>query len=208
MGKRRYHQRCGLALALDRIGERWSLLLVRELLCGPRRFGELQSNLGGIGPNLLTRRLRELEEAGIVRQEGRTYSLTERGRTLEDAVVALARWGQPDLPAAPKEDHWDARWNAIALKAAFRPEKARGATAILEYTIDDHPVQARIEDGRLEVREGRPWTPDLTIRTDGETLLAVTAGERDPREAEAKGRLALAGRRALFRRSLRWFEIR
>ena len=207
MAKRSYHQRCALALALDQVGERWTLLLVRELLSGPKRYRDLLAGLPGIGTNLLAARLRDLEAAGLVERDPEGYRLTPRGVELEEAVVALARFGAPLLADADPGGHWQAHWNVIALQYAFRPERARKVRAVLEYRVDGTCVQARVREGTIETAGEERWKPDLVIRTDGETLLGLAAGEVDPRQAEAAGALELDGDRKLFRASLRFFEV-
>ena len=135
MSKRSYRQYCSLARALDLVGERWTLLIVRELLSGPRRYQELLDNLPGIGTNLLAARLRELGDVSIVRKvllsapRVRAYELTEMGRALEPAVVELARWGVIVLGHPRPNDHWSAQWNTLALTARFQADKAAGISS-------------------------------------------------------------------------------
>jgi len=207
MAKREYRQHCALARALDLVGERWTLLVVRELLTGSKRYKELLANLPGIGTNLLATRLSDLERAGLVERGDRSYSLTPRGSELEAAVLALARFGAPLLAEADGEVYWSASWNPIALKYAFRPERARRLRGTVEYRVDDSRVQARFRDGEIETAAESSWRPDVVVTTDGETFLALSAGELDPRDAEAEGSLEIAGDRALFRRSLRAFGV-
>lgn len=207
MPKRSYHQHCALARALDLVGERWTLLLVRELLTGPKRYRTLVANLPGIGTNLLATRLRELSEAGLIERQGTDYLLTERGAALETSVLALARWGAPLLADAEEDAHWRASWNVVALKYAFRPERARSVRGVIEYRVDDSIVQARVHDGSIETTATERWTPDVTLHTDGPTLRALAAGELDPRDAEQDGRLRVEGSRRLFRSSLRVFAF-
>src|SRR3954447_23862520 len=99
-GKRTYGDRCGIARALDAVGERWALLVVRELLLGPKRFTDLRAGLPGASPNVLAQRLRELEAAGVVERQtlpppaaAQVYALTARGAALEPVILALGRWG-------------------------------------------------------------------------------------------------------------------
>lgn len=205
MARRTYRQHCALARALDLVGERWTLLLVRELLGGPRRYGELAANLPGLGSNLLAARLRELVEAGLVVHDDSIYGLTERGASLEDAVVALARFGAADLGARRDGDHWSATWNPIALKYAFDPARARRTRAVLELRIDASRVQARIRDGRLETSAEPRWKPDAVLTSDGETFLALSTAGLTYEQAEAAGRLAVEGDRRALRAALRAF---
>lgn len=205
MPKRSYRQHCALARALDLVGERWTLLLVRELLTGPKRYKELARNLPGMGTNLLAARLRELGEAGIVEHGDATYALTERGAELEEAVLALARWGAPLLIEAEPDALWRASWNVVALKYAFRPERAARVSGVIELRVDDTCVQARLDQGTIETAGEERWTPDTVLRTDGATLLAIQAGELDADAAEEEGALVVEGSRRLYRSCLRVF---
>src|SRR5690349_25163474 len=128
MAKRRYDQYCALARALDVVGERWTLLIVRELILGPRRYTDLLGALPGIGTNLLADRLTSLEREGIVERDrlpppaaAAVYALTEYGRGLEPAVIALTRWGSRRLRQPSRSDHFRPSWLGIAMLAAFRP---------------------------------------------------------------------------------------
>ena len=205
MSKRSYRQHCALAQALDLVGERWTLLLVRELLSGRKRYNELLANLAGIGTNLLAARLRDLSVAGLVEHDGATYALTPRGAELEEAVLALARFGAPLLTERNPDDHWSASWNPVALKYAFRPERAKTLRVVVEYQIDGARTQARIRDGAIETAADARWKPDVVVRADGDTFLALAAGEIDPKQAEADGSLEVDGDRRAFRASLRAF---
>lgn len=205
MARRTYRQHCALARALDLVGERWTLLVVRELLTGPRRYSEIASNLPGLGTNLLAARLRELVEGELVTHDGSVYTLTERGASLEDAVVALARFGAADLGVRRAGDHWNAGWNPIALKYAFDSTRARRTRAVLELRIDDTRVQARIRNGRLETSAEPRWKPDAVLSSDGATFLALSAGELDFEQAESAGRIAVEGDRRSLRSALRAF---
>lgn len=205
MTKRSYHQHCALARALDLVGERWTLLIVRELLTGSRRYKDLLANLPGMGTNLLAARLRELKEAGLVDHQESAYSLTPRGAELEAAVLALARFGAPLLADPDPDAHWSASWNPVAFKYAFQPERARKLRGVFEYRIDDSRVQVRVHEGVIETSREARWRPDAVITTDGETFLALSSGELDPRDAETEGALEIEGNRALFRRSLKAF---
>jgi DNA-binding HxlR family transcriptional regulator/putative sterol carrier protein len=209
MTRRTYRQHCALARALDLVGERWTLLVVRELLTSPKRYSNLLDNLPGMGTNLLAARLRGLQEAGLVDHDGTLYSLTPRGAELEPAVLALARFGAPllaeGLAAGNQDDLWRASWNVVALKYAFRPERARKLRGVLEYQVDGTRVQARLRDGTIETTAEPRWKPDVVVRTDGETLLALSSGELAFRQAEAEGALEIEGDRRLFRASLRAF---
>jgi len=186
---RTYRQHCSLAHALDLVGERWTLLLVRDLLAGPRRYKDLLKGLPGIGTNLLAARLKELERLGLIEghplkdRRGSAYALTDAGRELEEAVVALARFGARRLGPRSPENLWRATWTPLAMKATFRPAAARGVHETYEYRIDGEVFHARVDDGRLETANGPAQKANLVVETDGDTFLALASGELTPREA-------------------------
>src|SRR5215213_596424 len=141
--KRSYGQYCTVARALDVVGERWTLLLVRELSTGPKRFKDLLEGLPGIGTNLLARRLKTLEGKGIVRRAtlpppagSNVYELTGLGRSLEPVIVALSRWGTRLLDAPREEDDLRAGWAVVALRSALRPGAAVGRSVTYEFRVD------------------------------------------------------------------------
>src|SRR3954447_22288039 len=126
--RRTYGQGCGTAFALDVIGDRWALLVVRELVLGPKRFTDLRDGLPGIGPNVLSQRLKELEEAGVIQRRqlpppaaSTVYDLTGWGRELEEIIIALGRWGarSPDMP---EEAETQPEWLMLGLRATYDPD--------------------------------------------------------------------------------------
>jgi DNA-binding HxlR family transcriptional regulator len=190
---RSYGDRCGVARALDLVGDRWALLVVRELLLGPKRFTDLRVGLPNIGPDVLSQRLRELEEAGVVRRRtlpppagSRVYELTERGQELEPVVLALGRWGS----SAPFPEG-DARIGVdafvIALKTLFEP--GADFEASVELRLGADRFHARVADGKLEVARGTADRPDATIEGEpgplaaalwhGAPLTATIEGDRE-----------------------------
>jgi DNA-binding HxlR family transcriptional regulator/putative sterol carrier protein len=193
MPKRSYRQHCALARALDLVGERWTLLLVRELLGGAKRYKELLAGVPGMGTNLLAARLKDLVEAGLVAHDGARYTLTARGAELEPAVVALARFGAPLLGVRDPEELWSASWNVVALKYAFHPERAAGLAGVLEFRVADSLVQARIEGQDIETCASAKWAPDATLITDEETFLALGAGSLDLGAAIETGAVTIEG---------------
>jgi DNA-binding HxlR family transcriptional regulator len=199
MSRRAYGQYCGFARALEMVGERWALLIVRDLLIGPRRFTDLRRGLPRIPTNVLAGRLKELEEAGIVqrrvlaRPDGSVvYQLTEYGSELEDIVLRLGRWGARSLgePRAGEVITPDAI--RLALRATFDTERARGVRASYELRLGPVIVNARVDDGRLVVGGGPLPEARLVIET-GPAIRALMAGELSPAEATASGAVRLTG---------------
>ena len=213
MVARGYGQYCGFARALEFVGERWALLVIRDLLLGPKRFGDLQRGLPKIPSNILTSRLRELEEAGIVRRRARprpsggvVYELTDDGRDLEDAVVALGRWGAKHLGNPGAQEIITADSMATALRSLFRPESAAGSNLAFELRVGEVVVNARVRDGAVTVAKGPLAGPDLIIES-GPAIRALFAGELTPADAVASGAVRLHGKRALLTRFVQLFRI-
>jgi DNA-binding HxlR family transcriptional regulator/putative sterol carrier protein len=213
MANRGYGQFCGLARAVEVVGERWALLVVRDLLVGPRRFSDLRRGLPKIPTNILSARLKELEQAGVVhrrvlpRPSGAVvYELTELGRGLEAAVLALGRWGARLLGEPREEEIVTADSLVMALRTTFRPAAARGLTVAYELRFGAVVLHASVAEGRLSAGEGPSPRPDLVIET-GPALKSLMAGELLPAQAIAAGQVKLTGEPALLARFVEVFRI-
>lgn len=175
-----YGQFCALARALDHVGDRWTLLIVRELLLGPKRYGELLEALPGVATNLLADRLRALAEAGLVeRGDGRDrpYALTALGRGLEPTVLALIRWGAVWMTDGPGTDHVDHRWGVLVLRAMLSGPTPRAPTGELELRIGDADaaVVAISRSGR-SVRPGAAEAARAIVRAPLAELFGAAFG--------------------------------
>ncbi|HXV34253.1 MAG TPA: winged helix-turn-helix transcriptional regulator [Gaiellaceae bacterium] len=184
---RTYGQYCGLARALDLVGERWALLVVRELLLGPKRFTDLLAGLPGVSTNVLANRLRQLERAGVVGRAtlpppaaSAVYELTPYGRALEPAVAALGRWGAASLGERAPGQVLRSHWLALALKAFFHPEQADGAARVYEVRLREGAFRLAVTDGTLDVVPGPAADPDLVLAADDDLLVGVLAGLVEP----------------------------
>jgi len=200
---------CGIAHASDLLGQRWALLVVRELLLGPKRFTDLRAGIPDISPNVLGQRLRELEETGLVQRRKlappaavQVYELTEWGRELEPAVLSLGHWASrsPDFPlGAPMGP--DSL--VLAMKTAFQPEKADGVDATYELRLGENPFNIAVKGGSFEAVRGETDAPDATIRSDSNTIASVVFGGNRLGKAVESGDIAIDGSRkaanALFR---------
>jgi DNA-binding HxlR family transcriptional regulator len=202
--RRRYADPCGIARALDTVGERWTLLIVRELMLGPRRFGQLADGLPGPSPNVLSQRLRELEEDGVIRRYAMqppanvtVYELTERGRALEPILLELGRWGSATPRVTGREMSPAAL--LVALRTMFDPTAGGGpVTYGLELAGEWYALT--IEGGELDIARGRPPEPTATLTTDVTTLRLVAFLGTGVRAAEESGKLTVGGdRRAAIR---------
>lgn len=182
---RTYGQHCGLARALDRIGERWTLLVVRELLVGPARYTDLRAALPGMATNLLAERLRALEAQGIVARRRlpppaatTVYELTELGLGLEDAVSALIRWGGHWMHEATDTDAFRPQWLALAVRALTRPDRADGLALTCRLEVDTDHFTLTILERAVDVTLGAEPLADVVLTTDPQTMLAVASGAR------------------------------
>jgi DNA-binding HxlR family transcriptional regulator len=213
MSKRTYGDRCGVARALDLVGERWALLVVRELLLGPKRFTDLRRGLPNLSPDVLSQRLRDLEQAGIVRRHtlpppagSRVYELTDRGHELEPVVIELGRWGS-GAPFPPGDAEIGVDAFVIALMTLFDASAAAGLDASYELRFGDDRFSVRVADGRLEVVRGSAEQPDATIATDPSTLSAVLWHGHRLAEAGRAGDVDIEGSRPAVSRLLRLFPL-
>jgi DNA-binding HxlR family transcriptional regulator len=197
---RSYAQLCGVATALDVIGDRWTPLVVRELLLGPLRFGDLVAGLPGIGTNTLAARLKHLESAGVVQrrllplpERATVYELTEYGRELETILLALGRWGTKSMGRLPPEVATRSRW-LVAAMLAFRDEGQRAARPTTwELRLTDGAFTVRAERANLAITAGAPGEADAVIATDDEQLHRVLTGRLSPREAVTTGAITVDG---------------
>ena len=191
--RRSYEQFCSLATALDVVGERWTLLLVRELMLGPRRFTDLLDGLPGIGRNLLAARLKHLEAEGLVRRTD-VYELTEDGRRLGPALAELGRWGVERLGARREEQTFRPAWGMFPLSYMADREAARGVRETWEFRIDEATFTLRVDDGRVIPRTGQAESPpDLVVRMDTDTLADLFSGTLPALEALTSGRVTAEG---------------
>ncbi|KQM67468.1 hypothetical protein ASE75_00440 [Sphingomonas sp. Leaf17] len=213
MAKRWYDDACGTAQALERLGERWALLVVRELLFGARRFSDLRAGLPGLSANVLTQRLEGLEAAGVVRRrviEGRrpvqVYELTAWGLEIEPILRALNRWvaGAVALEAGRP---YSAASLMLALRGAFSAELARGFVAVIGFTLPLDRFVARVDIHGIAIRRDDSDRVDLMIEGDPATIAAVVFDGRPLADAVAESRVRYTGSRALAERFVRLFPV-
>ena len=206
MADKVYGQYCGLAKALDLVGERWALLIVRELFFGPRRFADLQDGLRGISTSVLTERLNRLEDGRLIFRRtlpppaaSKVYELTEDGHELARAMLPLAAWGVRILASSPRKrtEAFRPAWGFLFLRETFDASLAcgaRGVHDVYEFHIDDSVITVIVDDGKLQVTEGHGGRPiDVEIHTDTSTFIDVGLGRLGGRDAIRQGRLRLAG---------------
>lgn len=197
MRERNYRQYCGLAAALDVVGERWTLLVVRELLLGPRRYMELMAELPGIGTNLLAARLKKLCALGLVRRvgaaPGHTYHLTARGEQLRAPALALSRWGMALLGDPAADTVVRPHWGFLAIQAMADAGRLPEVSEEYEFRVDGAVFHLTVHKGRAAPARGAATDPAMVVVTDAITFVQVGAGLVNPAEAAADGRLAVSG---------------
>jgi DNA-binding HxlR family transcriptional regulator len=177
-GLRTYGDPCGIARALDVIGERWGLLIVRELVFGPKRFSDLRSALGA-SPNVLTQRLGELEEANVLQRRssgGAQYELTDWGRELHPILLQLGRWGARSQHRPLGELSVDAL--LVALESTFVPERAGDLQAVYELRLGEERYAVTVAAGSLAIARGSPRQADAVITCEPATLRELVFGDR------------------------------
>jgi DNA-binding HxlR family transcriptional regulator len=190
-----YGQYCGLAKALDIVGDRWTLLIVRELLSqGPSRYTDLQHGLPGIATNLLASRLRDLEQAGIVVREAAPppipatlFRLTPRGEALRPAILELGRWGVPLLADAAADDAFRAHWLTFPVELYLRDREPDGPPVAIQVETEGEAIVIESVQGALRTRIGRAEHPDLTLSGPPRLLAAAIMGAVPLDEACAGG---------------------
>ncbi len=210
---RRYRDACGTAQGLDIVGERWTLLVVRELLLGPKRFTDLRGGLPGISTNILADRLETLELSGVVRRRtlpapaaSKVYELTDWGRDLEQVVAAIGRWGVRS-PWRSEEDEIGVDGLMVSFQTMFDPEAAGDLDARYEVVLGDQGFGIEVEDGSIRVYRGAPADPDARIQADVDTLAALVYEGTDLDEALRSGEIEIEGDRSAVERLTDLFQL-
>jgi len=200
MRPHRYDQYCALARALDVAGDRWTLLIVRELAPGPRRFTDLIDGLPRISRKLLTDRLRDLERDGVIARRElpppaarRVYELTDDGRDLATAMAPLIAWGARRIGERQPGEIFHARWPAVAMAGLADREAARGVSESYQYLVGDSAFHFTIDDGSIQLHDGRAEDPAVVLTTDEETWADIASGKIAASAAAATGALTLSG---------------
>jgi DNA-binding HxlR family transcriptional regulator len=210
---RTYDDGCAAAHALDLVGERWALLVVRELLLGPKRFTDLKSGLPHASPNVLAQRLRDLEAAGVVRRgklpppaASKIYELTEWGRDLEPVIIALGRWGVRS-PTKPPDAELGVDSLILSFRTMFDPDQAEGLDASYELRLGEDRFRAEVAEGRLEIERGNAEQPDATVEADAGTLAGLVYDDLELDDALSSEDLRIRGDRAVVERFLALFPL-
>lgn len=212
--KRTYGDACGIARALDLVGERWALMVVRELLLGPKRFTDLRTGLPHVSTDVLAQRLRDLEQGGLVERRrlpppyaSMVYALTARGLALEPVLVELGRWGGAN--ALPPSDDMCMSIDAhiLSLRTLFDPQRAGDFATTAELRLGEHRYGVTIADGDIETACGAASDADCVIETSPATLIAVLHGHRPLDDALADDDLRIEGDTRAARRFTELFPL-
>lgn len=201
MTERSYGQYCGLAGALDLVGERWTLLIVRELMSGPKRYTDLADGLRGIGTSLLAKRLAKLENSGVIERRllpppaaATVYELAPAGHELAAALVPLITWGlRHAVPETPGNRRFNATWCVLPFTQPADPQALAGIEATFEFRIGETSALLRVRDGGAELLPPGTAAPDTVISMDPATVAALGAGRRTISEAAADGAITVEG---------------
>lgn len=212
-GKRSYDDGCGAAHALELIGERWALLVVRELMLGPKRFTDLRQDLPGISPNVLTQRLQELEAASILVRRKLpppaavwVYALTDWGRELEPLIREIGRWAARS-PNKPLGRPMSVNSLVLSFRTMFDAKAADRFETSIALELNGQPFRVAIAWGRLEIEPGEPETPDARIAADPNALAMVVYAGRPLDGAIATGEIMVEGDRAAVERFVTLFPL-
>lgn len=204
--KRHYEDACGTAHALDLVGERWALLVLRELLLGPRRFGDLKASLPGISANVLTQRLEGLEASGVVRRRVlappasvQVYELTEWGREIEPIILALGRWGARS-PAQDVTMPLSAVSMMLSFRAMFDPARAENCDLSLRFHVGAETFTLHIRDGQMSAERGAEGEADIELSGLPAKICGATYGFERLEDLERAGTIEVRGDREVFRR--------
>lgn len=207
MGEQRYRQYCALARTLDVVGDRWTLLIVRELRPGPRRFTDLVDGMPGISRKLLTERLRGLERDGIIARRElpppaarQVYEFTDDGRDLATAMTHLVAWGAKRIGERRPGESFRPRWVSVAMVGLADREAAKGVRDTYQYLIGDSAFHFIVDDGAIELRDGRAEDPSVIVTTDEGTWADIASGKTTTSSAAAAGAMTIAGNRQAAKR--------
>ena len=211
--KRTYNDLCGLSHALELVGERWAILVLRELSYGPKRFTDIRSGLPSASPNVLSQRLRELEAHGIVKRRtlappaaSKVYELTPWGREIEPTLRSLGRWAARS-PHFPDAGHFSPSSLAMNLETMFLADKAAGLDLTLELRLGEEVFQLGISTEGLAVERGEATGADAVITTDPMTLVSILYYGEDLEAAEKAGAISIEGDRSVVERLPELFEL-
>jgi DNA-binding HxlR family transcriptional regulator len=212
--KRSYGDACGIARALDTVGERWALMVVRELLLGPKRFTDLRSGLPHVSPDVLAQRLKDLEASDVVAKRklpppaaSQVYELTPKGLALEPVLVALGRWGGAEAAPPTPEMGISVDAQMLSLRTLFDPERAGDLKLAVGMELDGQRYFATVAGASLVAERGETSSPDVTITGAQSSLIELIRGMRSIDEMVEDGDLTVEGDRQGLERFIELFPL-
>ncbi|MFF3229088.1 winged helix-turn-helix transcriptional regulator [Nocardia suismassiliense] len=215
MGTKRYAQMCAVAAALDLVGERWTLLIIRDLMTGPKRYNQLlEETLVGIGPNLLAARLQMLTEHGVIQREsvsgdgrGVQYRLTASGEALRPVIIGLASWGLSHISSYEQDGLVRSEWGRLALEAMITIGPPPDVDESYEFRIGDEVFHVLCENRTARVVDGSPDDPALVVTADPETFIRIGTEQLGILDAMLSGNLTVSGDSTSLSRCLRLLDL-
>ncbi|PXX70611.1 HxlR family transcriptional regulator [Nocardia tenerifensis] len=216
MGTKRYAQLCAVAAALDLVGERWTLLIIRDLMTGPKRYNQLlEETLVGIGPNLLAARLQMLTEHGVIQREavsgdgrGVQYRLTPSGEALRPVIIGLASWGLSHISSYEQDGLVRAEWGRLALEAMITVGPPPEVDEAYEFRIGDELFHVLCENHTARVVDGSPpEEPALVVTCDPETFIRIGTEQVGILDAMLSGNLTVSGDSTALSRCLTLLDL-
>ncbi|WP_194832812.1 winged helix-turn-helix transcriptional regulator [Nocardia sp. XZ_19_369] len=215
MGTKRYAQMCAVAAALDLVGERWTLLIIRDLMTGPKRYNQLlEETLVGIGPNLLAARLQMLTEHGVIQREsvsgdgrGVQYRLTASGEALRPVIIGLASWGLSHISSYEQDGLVRSEWGRLALEAMITVGPPPDVDESYEFRIGDEVFHVLCENRTARVVDGSPDDPALVVTADPETFIRIGTEQLGILDAMLSGNLTVSGDSTSLSRCLRLLDL-
>lgn len=201
------------AVSLSLVGERWALLVVRELMLGPKRFTDLRIGLPQVSPNVLSQLLRDLEHSGVIQKRKlpppasvQVYELTEWGYKLEPVLIELGKWGVLS-PQLPRDGRLNADSLVLSFRTMFNSDAAKGLKASYDLRLGQDRFVARVEKGQLEIIRGETSKANVKLETSADILAALVYGERNLNEVIRAGELKLEGDKKTLERFLKLFPL-
>lgn len=213
MTKRQYEDACGAAHALELVGERWALLIVRELMLGPKRFSDLRAGLPGISPNVLTQRLDELERSNLlVRRKTpppnsvAVYELTPWATELEPVIGAFGKWAARS-PTKPDGTPMSVNGIVMSLRTMFNSDASEGFSGRLNFVLDGQAFTARVEGGEFEIERSAGESADVSFESGPNELTAIIYGGQSPAQMAKSGAIKLTGDAKMLARFAKFFPL-
>lgn len=201
MAERLYNQYCPVARALEVVGGRWTMLIIRELFSGPKRYTDLMDRLPGIGTNMLAARLKELEDDKVIKKSklpppaaSTVYELTELGHILDPVITHLARFGLHFLDPARPRDQYRPSWVVLGLQASFRPSESTALDESYEFRVDGEVFHVSVEYGTMRASLGPAHKPDLIINANRREMALLAAGREIPKRSWDTGKIKIEGK--------------